>query len=311
MVGIWRWLMSRRGLTFKIIPHSDGAVKNRHLPYWLLGLVGLVSLSIIGGLVILGVMFAQQAVDEERLATLRERTVAQREQLEIFTDQIHGLESEIATLDELIERLEGLNRDINLTNPCKLAGLEEEFTSSLPMDSVLEGGSAGRAAIGRLVERSHALAQSLNSLEDKLKDDPALLRYTPTIRPVAGDNTYVTALFGYRDSEYTGRTYFHRGINITAPMGTPVLAPADGVVEFAGHEGNFGLKLVIDHGGYYKTVYTHLQRVYVQPGQVIERGRPIATVGNTGRTFGPKLHYEVLRGGQNLNPARYFLPETY
>jgi murein DD-endopeptidase MepM/ murein hydrolase activator NlpD len=310
MGRLWRWLMNRRGINVKFIPHSEGAVRDRHLPYWLLSLILLVSLGILTVLVVLGFRFAQQAVDEERLIELRDRTTSQSEQLVSFNEQIQKLESEVANLDELVDRLEALNTSIDLTNPDKLEASRGEFVSSLPMDSVMEGGSAGKSSIGALVTRSGTLAQSLAAIEERLEADSALLRYTPSIKPVDGEDCYITAVYGLRTSEYTGYQYFHRGINITAPTGTPVLAPADGTVEFAAHEGNFGLKLVIDHGGYYKTLYTHLQRVYVQPGQTVTRGQPIATVGNTGRTFGPKLHYEVLRGGRHEDPVNFFLPES-
>jgi murein DD-endopeptidase MepM/ murein hydrolase activator NlpD len=309
MGKLGRWLMSRRGITVKIVPHSEGQVRDRHLPYWLLLLIGLVAAAIITTLVVLGIRFAQQAVDEQRLLTLRERTVDQQEQLAMFQEQINKLESEVASLDELIERLQEINPNVDLQSPDILEALEQAFESSLPLEAVREGGAAGRQAIGRLVERARHLAEGLTAIEANLETDPALVRFTPSLRPVAGEDCYVTAGFGNRHSEYTGRTYFHRGIAITAPLGTPVLAPADGTVVSAEHEGNFGLKLIIDHGGYYRTVYTHLQRVYVQPGQQVTRAQPIATVGNTGRTFGPKLHYEVIKGGRNLNPARFFLPE--
>ena len=308
-MNIFRKLMSFRGISIKIIPHADAGVRDVHLPYWLLTLITLVGLGLIGGLIFLGVNFAQQVVDEDRLAMLQDQTADQGEQLTLFEEQIGKLEIGLATLDNYREQLDELHPYLSLDNPDLLEARAAEFTSSLNMDEIQAAGQAGRAAIDRLVERATKLHTSYDRIENNLQADQARLRFTPSIRPVEGEQCWITTAFGNQMSEFTGRSYFHRGIDFTAPTGTLILAPADGTVVYADHEGNFGLKLTIDHGGYYETVYTHLSRVYVQPGDVVTRAQLIAAVGTTGRTLGPKLHYEVLRGGRNLDPSRFFLPD--
>ncbi len=297
-----------RGISLKIVPHSHGKMRDIRLPYWLVTVGTLLVIGIITGLVILGMNYAQKVVDENRLAELRGRTVTQEKQLDYFDEQIADLQYSLAQLEQLKEVLAELHPTISLEQPDVLEAHTGVFTSALPLEAILEGAESGKTAIMRLVERAKDLSAILADLEKRLDADAARQHFTPSIRPVDGEHCWVTAGFGNRLSEFTGRNYFHRGIDFTAPPGTPILSPSDGTVAFADHEGNFGLKLVLDHGGYFETVYAHLGRVYVHPGDVVRRGDVIATVGTTGRTLGPKLHYEVLKGGRNLDPARFFLP---
>lgn len=299
-----------RGISIKVVPHSQGEMRDIHLPYWLITVGGLLVIGIIAGLVILGVNYAQKVVDENRLAELRGRTVTQEKQLDYFNDQIDDLQRSLAQLEQQKEVLAELHPTFSLEHPDVLEAHAGEFTSALPIEAILEGADSGKTAIMRLVERAKDLSAILADLEASLNNDAARQRFTPSIRPVDGEHCWVTAGFGNRMSEFTGRNYFHRGIDFTAPPGTPILSPADGTVTFADHEGNFGLKLVLDHGGYFETIYAHLGRVYVHTGDAVRRGDVIATVGTTGRTLGPKLHYEVLKGGRNLDPSNFFLPKS-
>jgi murein DD-endopeptidase MepM/ murein hydrolase activator NlpD len=95
----------------------------------------------------------------------------------------------------------------------------------------------------------------------------------------------------------------HTGIDIAAPAGTPVVATASGAVALVAYDdGGYGLYVVIDHAGRYSTLYAHLQRVAVRPGQRVGRGQVIGHVGTSGRSTGPHLHFEVLRSGTFVNP---------
>jgi murein DD-endopeptidase MepM/ murein hydrolase activator NlpD len=116
--------------------------------------------------------------------------------------------------------------------------------------------------------------------------------------------------FGYRRDPFTRTRKFHDGIDITAPVGTPVRATADGTVESIQYYRNgYGLTLVVNHGYGYKTVYAHLSLSKVKRYQKVERGEVIALVGNSGRTTGPHLHYEVQITGKARNPLNYIIPD--
>src|SRR5205823_4340637 len=104
---------------------------------------------------------------------------------------------------------------------------------------------------------------------------------------------------------WTKATEFHSGMDIRAERGTLVRAPAGGTVSFAGSHAEYGLTVILDHGNDVKSVYGHLSKLGVNPGEKIQRGSEIGQSGNTGRSSGPHLHYEILVKGQAVNPRAY------
>jgi murein DD-endopeptidase MepM/ murein hydrolase activator NlpD len=124
----------------------------------------------------------------------------------------------------------------------------------------------------------------------------------PSIWPVDGR---LMGAFGERTDPFSGEGAFHKGVDITAPIGTPIRATADGIVTFAEMENGFGRLVKINHGNGVETYYAHLSRFYVQPGQDIRRGELIGAVGTSGRVTAPHLHYEVHLRGVAVNPYRY------
>ncbi len=136
-------------------------------------------------------------------------------------------------------------------------------------------------------------------------EERSFLASTPSLWPTRG---WLTSGFGVRLDPASAESSMHRGLDIAAPSGAPVLAPADGTVLYAGVDDAYGKVLVIDHGFGVVTRYGHLQEIFVAPGDRVKRGARIAAVGNTGRSTGPHLHYEVRVAGIPENP-RWFLPE--
>lgn len=130
------------------------------------------------------------------------------------------------------------------------------------------------------------------------------IQSTPSIRPV--NFGFITDGYGLRKDPFTGRLEFHYGIDISAPMGTPVYATADGVIGNTGYQGAYGNVIIVHHGFGYTTIYAHLSKIYVRTGDVVKRGQRIGEVGSTGRSTGPHLHYEVLQFNINKNPLDYF-----
>jgi murein DD-endopeptidase MepM/ murein hydrolase activator NlpD len=114
----------------------------------------------------------------------------------------------------------------------------------------------------------------------------------------------VNSAFGPRLSPWTGKPEFHSGIDLAAAPGTPVMATAGGVVRFAGTAAGYGESVLLDHGAGVESRYGHLQRVSVRGGQRVERGQLIGLSGNTGRSSGPHLHYEVIVDGRTVDPRR-------
>jgi murein DD-endopeptidase MepM/ murein hydrolase activator NlpD len=163
-----------------------------------------------------------------------------------------------------------------------------------------------RAAIGDELDRLTGIVKeegdNLRVLERFLGRATRVLAALPSRWPVRGQ---VNSGYGSRVSPWSAQSEFHSGLDIGAPVGTPVRAPAPGTVVFAGVHAEYGQILIVDHGNDTKSIYGHLSKVYVVENQKVERGEAIALTGNTGRSSGPHLHYEIQVKGQSVNPTSY------
>jgi murein DD-endopeptidase MepM/ murein hydrolase activator NlpD len=159
--------------------------------------------------------------------------------------------------------------------------------------------------INAMIRRASVLAFSWREAEDTLSSKHARLGATPSIYPTKG---YLSSTFSTsRWHPILDRPRPHMGIDIVANIGTPVVASANGRVASAGHRGDYGLLIEIDHGHGIRTRYAHLSGTSVKVGQMVKRGQEIGAVGTTGLSVGPHLHYEVLVNGRHSNPRRYIL----
>jgi murein DD-endopeptidase MepM/ murein hydrolase activator NlpD len=146
--------------------------------------------------------------------------------------------------------------------------------------------------------------ESFEELTEAIHHRRAKWASTPSIWPVRG---WVTSGFGRRLSPFTGEPAMHRGIDISVPEGTPIVAPANGNVTLARWDGGLGNTIRINHGYGYETIYGHLNKILVHPGQRVKRGQLIGLVGNTGFSTGPHLHYQVQVNLVATNPLRFIL----
>jgi murein DD-endopeptidase MepM/ murein hydrolase activator NlpD len=160
--------------------------------------------------------------------------------------------------------------------------------------------------IKRSVQEAELREQDSMDLYSELVEKQQLIESTPSIKPTRG---WFSSSFGYRIDPFTGRPKMHAGLDMAAAPGTPVVAPADGIVSFAGYEPGYGKLIAIDHGYGVKTRYAHNSKLYVKLGQKVKRRDVIAAVGNTGRSSGPHLHYEVRVNGLPVDPINYILDE--
>ena len=149
---------------------------------------------------------------------------------------------------------------------------------------------------------------SYSSIYEKVKEDINRISRIPSIRPVEGG--YLNSTFGYRNDPIDNVRRFHHGQDITVKSGTPIRAPADGVVKRAYYAGGFGNHIKIQHGSGYTTLFAHLSKIKVKHGQNVKRGEIIGYTGNTGRSTAPHLHYEIHHNGKPQNPLDYFFSEA-
>ena len=160
--------------------------------------------------------------------------------------------------------------------------------------------------IDRGLKDSQLREQGVLQLWDSLSERQNLLSATPSIRPARG---YYTSRFGYRIDPFNNKPFMHAGIDIAAPAGTPVFAPADGVVSYVGFESGYGKLVSIDHGYGVITRFGHNSKVFVEQGQKVHRWDVISAVGSTGRSTGAHCHYEVRIHGVPIDPTNYILTE--
>ena len=163
--------------------------------------------------------------------------------------------------------------------------------------------------IDQLERQLEIQKQSYPEILEKFKDNEDLICHTPSICPL--NNPRSTSRFGYRKDPFTRQIRFHHGLDFGAPRGTPIRATADGVVVLAKRMALMGKVVVIDHGYGYETVYGHMQSFRVSKGSSVKRGDIIGTVGNTGRSTAPHLHYEVRTNKKQVDPLDYMYEDNF
>lgn len=155
------------------------------------------------------------------------------------------------------------------------------------------------------------LVLQINQQDDNIPDQKpskvavgkSFIAALPNIRPITG---LISSDFGMREHPILKRILFHAGTDFSAPVGTKVLATADGTVAFSGFDKGYGKTVTINHPNGYQTVYAHLSKTVIRQGQHVNRGDVIAFSGNTGLSTGPHLHYEVHKDNIQVNPTTYF-----
>lgn len=227
-----------------------------------------------------------------------------------------GLENESfrAATGELAEQISSLQTTlVDLSNQAELDPATRKAIDRLPAvvrSRAMGGGTpvaanGGRAlafparTIGLLQDLLGVLENRLAVVRSTVENQQALARATPTIWPVAG---WLSSAFGNRRDPFDGSADFHPGLDISANRGTPVFATADGAVQAARYNGNYGNSVVIDHGFGIATRFAHLSGFAVRVGQQVRRGQVVGYVGSTGRATSSHLHYEILLNGRAVNP---------
>lgn len=264
--------------------------------------------------------FAMKSVTGDRDLT------SLREQNRILSEQIHKLE-------ESFDSVRSYTGSANaMTTPGLKPGIRnpQEFTidpvKPMASDFLFRGVSlAAKSGIKEIVaddresdlnlfanlvtrvdnlnKDSDSIVGRLKGLAVILKHNKNLMRTIPSMQPVDGR---VTSNFGWRLSPFEGKRHMHAGIDIAAEVGEIVKAPADGVVSFVGNFDSLGSTVVVSHGNGVISRYGHLSKFMVKKGAFVRRGQSIAQVGNTGRSTGAHLHYEIWIRNVAVNPADFF-----
>ncbi len=244
---------------------------------------------------------------EKKLRSQLERVLAKYEKLSKEVEFLNDKMKEIAFKDDSIYRvIFGVPPVDAALREGAYGGVEyARDVLDMPNNEIIASIEQKVSHLKRQVAIQQNSFDELLQLAQKWKD---YWNHVPAIQPV--DNKHLRRLasgFGYRiDPIYKVRK-FHEGLDFSAPIGTPIYATGDGTVEKVKRSRRgYGNHVIINHGFGYKTLYAHMSKIIVKPGQKVKRGQIIGYVGNTGKSTAPHLHYEVWKNGKKVNPINYF-----
>lgn len=329
--------MANRFFTILIIPEKTSQVRRLILPTWLVrsSVIGAFFAIVLGGIMLLDYWYVMTQIDENKQLKIENRRL--RQQVQIFRNKMTTVENtleriktfttrlkvitDIKDRDDLLQtlnqkKLPDASTNIGLVATKAVEPLADINSLTAVLDpAALQEDSPENTLLRReyeeldnqISELNHAALieeQSVQDLYELLADQKAFLAARPTRKPAVG---YFTSGFGVRKSPTGDRIKMHEGLDIANHPGTPIKAPAEGIVVFANTKPGYGQTVIIDHGYRLETWYAHTRKILVSKGQKVRRGDPIALLGNSGRSTGPHLHYEVRINGTPVDPMDYIL----
>ena len=239
------------------------------------------------------------------LIQMKKERTAQSTQIASLNKQVGQFQQQIRRLKEFDVKLRIIANLENAEETDPFLGVGGISPSTREAEQEAEANlQRMKTELDRLCTEAEFREKSFRELYSFLEGKKKQLACTPSIWPARG---WLTSGFGYRIDPFTGLRQMHEGLDIANRRGTPINAPADGVVYRVFNNFGFGLMVEINHGYGIVTRYGHLSKSYVKVGQRVKRGERIAAIGNSGRATGPHLHYEVRLNGVPINPQRYIL----
>lgn len=309
--------MATRQWTVVLVPHGAGGSRTVSVSLRgvqiLAGLIGVVVLAAA----VFGYGVVTRAVNLTRLERLERRNEFLAEEL----DRAQRLLASVGdTLDQIAERdqLVRLLAGLEPTDPdVQLAGVGGPAGAWSTREQVLSEAPEGllaldlRTQLDDYLRRANLLSQSYEEALDSLRSHSDRLERTPSISPIAAQDAWLTSGFArMRMHPIYHEVRPHEGIDVSAPEGTPIQAPASGIVQNVRTMSGYGRTVTVDHGNGVVTFYAHCSRVLVRVGQRVRRGDKLAEVGRTGIATGPHLHYEVIVNGRAVDPKGFIFPEA-
>ncbi len=246
---------------------------------------------------------------EDKIAKQSDEIVTQEKQIQKFAGEINSLKSSLVVLNDFEQKIRIIANIEKPSDHESLFGVGGSIPDDI--DSQISMAEEPNSLIREMHDQTRQLTlasinqeKAFESLYKDLESRRNLLSSTPSIRPSKG---WISSIFGHRTSPFTGLREFHKGLDVANRKGTPIVATADGIITFAGKKGFLGKAIKVDHGHGIVTRYGHLQKILKRRGEAVKRGETIALMGNTGRSTGPHLHYEVFLNGIPVNPNKYIL----
>jgi murein DD-endopeptidase MepM/ murein hydrolase activator NlpD len=303
--------MAKRRWTLVLVPHGSEPSRIVEVSYNVLRFAAAA----VGGIVVLALVAGYATIshttDLSHAARLQEENATLSRQIGELHGRLVSLADTITTISQrdarirVLANLEPIDPQVQAAGIGGPAGASDVNLSGLT--GIARRTAEVRVDLGALIRRANLLASSFKEAADSLALHSARLAATPSIMPTQG--WLSSAFSAMRNHPILHLARPHEGIDVSAPMGSPIEAPAAGVVTDAGWETGYGNTITINHGFGIVTKFAHASKLLVKTGQRVSRGQRIALVGNSGLATGPHLHYEVHVNGRPVNPLKYVLPE--
>lgn len=291
------WL--RKTYSIIIVPNDIAKPRKIKIPYLWLLLSGFTMVAILSILTVFLVHYIFMLGDSSKLNDLAAdniRLKKENHRYEQLTSDIRHRLDLINNKTKVLSSLAGVDQVVT-RGTGDISGLENRFDNeNLDRELPIQQGKMGD------------LEATLERVEKAFNEKREELDFTPSVWPlVSTELGYISSKMGYRPDPFTGQRTFHPGLDISARIGTPIIAPANGIVTQANSARGLGNVLVIDHMNGYITLYGHMHKFNVKKGDRVVRGQVLGTLGNTGKSTGPHLHYQIELNGKSVNPYNYIL----
>jgi murein DD-endopeptidase MepM/ murein hydrolase activator NlpD len=304
--------MAKRRWTLVLVPHGAEPSRIVEVSYSVLRVAASAAAGFLVLVLLAGYATVSHTTDLSRTARLQQEN-------ENLAREIGELTGRLSTLADTLTRIS--QRDARIRVLANLEPIDPQVQAAgiggpAGVTSLGLAGMAGiarrsaevRIDLGALIRRANLLASSFKEAADSLAYHSARLAATPSIMPTQG--WLSSAFSSMRAHPILHYARPHEGIDVTAPMGSPIEAPAAGIVTDARWESGYGNTVTIEHGFGIETKFAHASKLLVRTGQRVSRGQRIALVGNSGLATGPHLHYEVHVKGRPVDPLKYVLPDN-
>jgi murein DD-endopeptidase MepM/ murein hydrolase activator NlpD len=274
----------------------------------LLRFFGFIAAALVTALILVSIAFRFIPSPEAKLASAQYQNM--KENYDVLNNKVQALQQEMASLEN---RDNQVYRSIFEANPlpdsarAKLTEQKKEVEKVEAMNEDKLGNELAKT-LNNLSARVAYQFDSYNDIEKLIKNQGEKLASIPAIQPVSNrDLDRIASGFGMRIDPVYGTPKMHKGLDFTAPQGTPIYATGNGtVIEASFSAGGFGNHVIINHGYGYETLYGHMVRMKVREGQKVKRGELIGWVGSTGKSTGPHCHYEVHVNDVEVDPVYFF-----
>jgi murein DD-endopeptidase MepM/ murein hydrolase activator NlpD len=303
--------MAKRRWTLVLVPHGAEPSRIVEVSYGVLRVAASAAAGFLVLVLLAGYATVSYTTDLSRTARLQQEN-------ESLAREISELNGRLSTLADTLTRIS--QRDARIRVLANLEPIDPQVQAAgiggpsgvtnlglAGMTGITRRSAEVRIDLSALIRRANLLASSFKEAADSLAYHSARLAATPSIMPTQG--WLSSAFSSMRAHPILHYARPHEGIDVTAPMGSPIEAPAAGIVTDAGWESGYGNMVIIEHGFGIETRFAHASKLLVRTGQRVSRGQRIALVGNSGLATGPHLHYEVHVKGRPVDPLKYVLPD--